>query len=118
MEIVQFIDALITSLDPKEKLAFTKTKDESTNVPRFTVTLGVVPDYLYGDEGMRIDGISEGKPAQKAGLQVGDIVIKMGKTQIKDMMSYMKALSGFKKGDTTTVVVLRKKDKIEVGIEF
>ena len=118
VEIVQFIDALISSLDPKEKLTFTKTKDESTRVPRFTVTLGVVPDYLYGDEGMRIDGISEGKPAQKAGLQVGDIVIKMGDTEVKDMMSYMKALSSFKKGDTTTVVVLRKKEKIEVGIEF
>ncbi len=118
VEIVQFIDALISSLDPKEKLTFTKTKDESTRVPRFTVTLGVVPDYLYGDEGMRIDGISEGKPAQKAGLQVGDIVIKMGDTEVKDMMSYMKVLSGFKKGDTTTVVVLRKKEKIEVGIEF
>jgi len=118
VEIVQFIDALITSLDQKGKLTFTKTKDESTSAPRFTVTLGVVPDYLYGDEGMRIDGISEGKPAQKAGLQVGDIVIKMGDTEVKDMMSYMKALSGFKKGDTTTVVVLRKKEKIEVGIEF
>ena len=118
VEIVQFIDALIASLDSKEKLAFTKTKDESTSVPRFTVTLGVVPDYLYGDEGMRIDGISEGKPAQKAGLQVGDIVIKMGDTEVKDMMSYMKALSSFKKGDTTTVVVLRKKEKIAVGIEF
>ncbi len=116
--IVQFIDALISSLDLKDKIAFTKTKDESTSAPRFTVTLGVVPDYLYGDEGMRIDGISEGKPAQKAGLQVGDIVIKMGDTEVKDMMSYMKALSGFKKGDTTTVILLRKKEKIKVGIEF
>jgi hypothetical protein len=27
--------------------------------------LGVVPDYLYDGKGMRIDGITDGKPAAK-----------------------------------------------------
>ena len=56
---------------------------------------------------MRIDGISEDKPAQKAGLQKGDIVIKLGDSTIVDMMSYMRALSSFSVGDKTKVVVDR-----------
>lgn len=67
-----------------------------------------MPDYLYDGEGMRIDGVTDGKPASKAKLLAGDVVIKMGDNEVKDMMSYMRALSKLEKGDTVTVVVLRK----------
>ena len=59
--------------------------------------LGVIPDYLYDGKGMRIDGVSKGKPAEKAGFQKGDIVIKLGDEEVTDMMSYMKALSKYRK---------------------
>jgi S1-C subfamily serine protease len=80
--------------------------------------MGVVPDYLYDGKGMRVDGVSEGKPAQLAGLQKGDIVVQLGDTLISDMMGYMKALSAFKKGDSTKVIVEREGKKIEVSITF
>ena len=81
------------------KLTFRKTKNESEETPRFKVGLGVIPDYMFDGIGMRIDGISEEKPAQKAGLQKGDIVIQLGDSIVLDMMSYMRALSVFEKGN-------------------
>jgi S1-C subfamily serine protease len=57
---------------------------------------------------MRIDGVSKGKPAEKAGFQKGDIVIKLGDKEISDMMSYMKALSNYKNGDKAEVQISRK----------
>lgn len=101
-----------------EPLKFKKTKDESSETPRFTVTLGVMPDYMFQGNGMRIDGVTEGKPASKAGFEAGDVVIKMGEHDVTDMMSYMKALSQFKKGDKTQVTVLRKDKKIKETIVF
>ena len=80
--ISNYIFDVITELDKSGKLAFRKTKNESEETPRFKVGLGVVPDYLFDGEGMRVDGISEDKPAQKAGLQKGDIVIKLGDSAI------------------------------------
>ena len=44
--------------------------------------MGVIPDYLYSEEGMRIDGISDGKPAQNAGMQKGDIVVRLGDVKV------------------------------------
>lgn len=86
---------------------FTKTKDESNeDAPKFKVTLGVVPDYAFDGEGMRIDGVSDGKPAQ-AGLLAGDVVVQIGDYKVVDMMSYMKALGTLTKGETTTVKVKR-----------
>ncbi|NNL32655.1 MAG: M28 family peptidase [Flavobacteriaceae bacterium] len=116
--ISSYIFDIITDLDDNGELAFRKTKNESEEVPRFKVGLGVIPDYLYDGKGMRIDGVSEDKPAIKAGLQKGDIVVKLGDSTIVDMMSYMRALSVFEEGQKTKVTVEREGKTIEADIEF
>ncbi len=73
---------------------------------------------MFDGKGMRLDGVSEEKPAQKAGLQKGDIVIQLGDIEIIDMMSYMKALSKFEKGNTTTVKFDRNGEIIEAEVTF
>jgi hypothetical protein len=119
MELISdYIVAVVAELDDDPKLSFRKTVNESEEVPRFKVAMGVIPDYLFGGEGMRIDGVSEDKPAQKAGLQKGDIVIQMGDSTVVDMMSYMRALSIFEAGDATKVTVDRGGKKITVDIVF
>ena len=116
--ISNYIFEVISDLDNNGKLPFRKTKNESEETPRFKVGLGVIPDYLFDGKGMRIDGISEDKPAQKAGLQKGDIVVKLGDSAVVDMMSYMKVLATFDKGNTTKVVVDRKGELVEAEINF
>ena len=117
-KIFAYMMNLVNYCEGIEPLKFTKTADgNGTNAPRFTVTLGVIPDYLFDGEGMRIDGVRDGKTASKAGIKKGDVVIKMGEYEVKDMMSYMHALSKFQKGQKTKVEVLRegkvKKKKVK-----
>jgi Zn-dependent M28 family amino/carboxypeptidase len=116
--ISDYIFSIISDLDDNGELAFRITKNEDENTPRFKVTLGVVPDYLYSENGMRIDGVTEDKPAHKAGLLRGDIVIQLGEMEVEDMMGYMKALSKFEKGQTTTVKVNRDGEIIEAEVTF
>ena len=116
--ISNYIFDIISDLNDNGKLSFTKTINESEEVPRFKVSLGVIPDYLFDGEGMRIDGVTENRPAQIAGLLKGDIVIKIGEYEIKNMMGYMKALSKFEKGNTTTVSINRNGDKLIKKITF
>jgi len=116
--ISDFIFDIISDLDDNGELAFRKTKNESEETPRFKVGLGVVPDYLYDGEGMRIDGVSEDKPAIKAGLQKGDVIVKLGDSTVTDMMSYMKALSVFEAGNTTKVTYLRDGKEVTSEIKF
>jgi hypothetical protein len=117
-KISDYILRITAEFDNAGKLAFRKTKNESEEVPRFKVGLGVVPDYLFTGKGMRIDGISEEKPAQKAGLMKGDIVVKLGDSTIVDMMSYMRTLATFDNGDKTKVTVDRDGKMVEKEIEF
>ncbi|SHI72061.1 M20/M25/M40 family metallo-hydrolase [Algibacter luteus] len=116
--ISNYIFEVISDLDNNGKLPFRKTKNESEETPRFKVGLGVIPDYMFDGKGMRIDGISEDKPAQKAGLQKGDIVIKLGDSTVTDMMSYMKVLSTFEAGDKTEVTVDRNGKEVKATIQF
>ena len=116
--ISSYIFDIISDLNDNGKLSFTKTINESEEVPRFKVSLGVIPDYLFDGEGMRIDGVTENRPAQIAGLLKGDIVIKIGEYEVKNMMGYMKALSKFEKGNTTTVSVNREGDTMRKKITF
>lgn len=118
LKVVRYIERLVGKLDEESKLAFTKTKDSSGDSPRFTVSLGVVPDYLFDGKGMRIDGVSEDKPAQAAGLQKGDVIVQLGDSTIVDMMSYMRALSAFQKGDEAKVWYEREGQKLEAQVKF
>ena len=117
-QITGYLFELVKGMESQNEVAFRKTKNESEEVPRFKVALGVVPDYLYDGKGMRIDGVSEGKPAQAAGLQKGDIVVKMGDSTVIDMMSYMRALSAFEPGQSAEVVVEREGKSVTAVVQF
>jgi len=118
--VSQYIYQLVTALDGKEKLVFTKTKDQSqgTRASSFKVTLGVIPDYTYGKKGMRIDGVSEDKPAQKAGLQQGDVILKIGDKDIEDIYAYMEALGSFEPNQSTTIVIQRGEEQLTLPLTF
>jgi len=119
VEVVDFMERIIKTLNKSPKLPFTKTQDkDSQKSPKFSVTMGVVPDYMFSGEGMRVDGVSEDKPAARAGILKGDIIIQLGDSTITDMMSYMRALSSFAKGDTTRVRINRNGEIQKLPVEF
>lgn len=117
-EVLKYIAILIERTYKYPKLTFLKTRTPDNGKSAFKVTMGVMPDYTFEGEGMRIDGVSDNKPAAKAGILAGDVVIKLGDMEVKDVQAYMKALSKFKKGDTTEVEVLRKGETKKMAITF
>ncbi len=119
-QVQEFLYSLILASQPLGKLEFTKTKDSQDKGGRkkFNVTLGVMPNYGYSGKGMKIDGVSEGKTADKAGLKADDIIIKMGDTKVKDIYDYMDALGKFKPGEKTSVVVERNGEEVELDVAF
>jgi aminopeptidase YwaD len=118
-DIGNYILSIIREINDDGKIAFTKTKEpEGGKVSSFKVSLGVIPDYSYEGEGMRIDGVSEGKPAQIGGLKAGDIIIQIGDEKVKDIYAYMAALGKFKKGEDTTVKIKRANEELKMNIKF
>ncbi len=118
-EVLELIIAVIEKLDSEPKLAFLTTKNKSMDSSRsFKVTLGIMPSYTSDAAGLLVDGVTEGRPAQRAGIETGDIIIEIGEYPIQDIQNYMDALSKFEKGQTVPVKVKRKNEVITVAVTF
>jgi Peptidase family M28/PDZ domain len=118
MEVLEYIVGMIQRLDNQGKLTFQETKKKADDTPNFKVTLGIMPDYAFDGAGVRIDGVTDNRPAAKAGLKKGDVIIQLGDTQVSDIQAYMKGLAKYKKGETTSVKVKRGTEEIESKVTF
>ncbi len=116
LQVLKYAYNIISKMDAAPRPAFTKTKESSVGKVRFKVTLGIMPDYSFSDGGVRVDGVSEDRPAVKAGIQPGDVITKLGGYDVKGMQSYMEALSKMKSGETVDVTVERKGKPVTMKI--
>lgn len=119
VKIIQHIYSLIESLNNKHKLSFTKTREtQTTTSARFSVSMGIMPDYSFAGTGVRADGVTDGKPAQKAGLKAGDIILQIGDHNTSSLENYMQTLGKLKKGDKVKVKYKRGDEVLETMVEF
>ena len=118
-QIIRWVQSIIKTTDAAGKLDFLKTREEAMGrSTKFTVSLGVMPDYAFTGTGVRIEGTSQGKLGEKIGLKGGDVLLQVGDYKLVDVMSYMQALSKFKKGDKTVLVYKRGTEEIKIDIQF
>jgi hypothetical protein len=120
-KIINYISGIVLSpITTNQKLVFTKTRETQTtsSLRSGSVTMGVMPDYTYSGAGLRCDGVTDGRPAQKAGLKAGDIIIKVGEYSISSMDSYMQMLGKFQKGDKAKVKFKRGNEEMETEVQF
>lgn len=82
------------------------------------VYVGTVPDFASNVDGYKISGVSEGSPAQLAGLQGGDIIISFGGKKISNIYDFTYALGDFVPGDVVDVIVKRGNEEITFQIKL
>jgi hypothetical protein len=116
--VLEYIINVIIQTEKLGKLKFLTTKNADTGTHIYKVTMGVMPDYTFEGTGMRVDGVTDGRPAQKAGILQGDIVLQVGNFPVNSLMDYMKALGNFKKGDTVPVKIKRGDQEMTVTVTF
>ena len=116
--IIDYIVNLVKKTSTQPKLAFTKTREQSMGGGRFKVSIGIMPDYTYSGQGVRADGVIDGRAAQKAGLQTGDVIVQLGEHLVTGMETYMQALNRFNKGESTKVIVRRGNQILEMPVTF
>ena len=73
----------------------------------FSVYLGSRPSYSFTGPGVKLDGVTEGSPAEKAGLKAGDVIVKFADKAIENIDDYMAALQDKKPGDSVSIEVKR-----------
>lgn len=107
LEVLKYTYNIVEMMEKKPRPDFTHTKQSTVGKVRFKVTLGIMPDYSFNDGGVRVDGVTDDRPAAKAGIKAGDVITQMGEYKVNGMQSYMEALSKLKSGETIDVTVQR-----------
>ncbi len=86
----------------------------SSGGPGYGAYMGTIPDMTPQEFGVRITGVREESPAEKAGLQGGDVIVEFGGKEITDLYAYTYALREHKPGDEVVVVVLRGDERLSL----
>jgi Zn-dependent M28 family amino/carboxypeptidase len=118
VRVLNYIARLIEATCTFPKMEFSETRQPEKTAKAFKVTMGVLPDYAFDKKGMRLDGVTDGKPAAAAGMKAGDIILKIGTFDIENVYSYMEALSKHNKGETVKVAVQRADKMLELELTF
>ncbi len=117
--IVDYVFRICNDVADLDKVTFTKTKNNAGKTrPKYKVTMGIMPDYTEHGDGLHVDGVTENRPAQLAGIKEGDIITKIGTTEIKEVYSYMDALAKINPGDELDVVFIRDGETKTVKVKF
>jgi len=117
--ITQYVFNLANGLAVAENIPFTKTKiSQSKAVPKYKVTLGIMPSYADTKDGLHIDGVTEKRPAADAGIEAGDILLKIGTCPVKEVYSYMECLTKINSGDELPVTISREGKEMTMQVKF
>ena len=85
---------------------------------RRRVSTGTVPDMAYQGAGVRVDMVVPGSPADKAGLQAGDVITSIDGAEVADLAAFSELLKGFAPGDHMKVVAQRDGKPVELELEL
>jgi S1-C subfamily serine protease len=67
-------------------------------------------------QGYRLAGVFEGSPAARAGLQKGDILVRLAGSEIVDLASFTRALRVHQPGDLVEAEVLRDGQRLRFTV--
>ena len=119
-EILDFVFNITMDIDsnPERPDYLLVEKKEGGQMFVRKVYVGTVPDFASNVDGYKISGVSEGSPAQQAGLQGGDVIISFGGKKISNIYDFTYALGDFVPGDIVDVIVKRGTEEITFKIKL
>lgn len=119
LRIVSFIRDILRSLDASDaRPTYTLAKSDAAagRSTGFRVYLGTIPNYAEGGDGLKLDGVREDSPAAKAGLMVGDVIVKLAGRDVRNVYDYTYALGEMRAGVEYEVEVTRGGERLKLKL--
>jgi hypothetical protein len=119
--IAGFASALVGDLvEAVERPDFARVErsapQESGSRETLRAYIGSIPDYSTEVAGVKLSGVRGGSPAEKGGIQGGDVIVEFGAQKVKNIYDYTYALDAVKIGQVVNVVVLRDGKRVELKV--
>ena len=118
--VVDLVEAVVWRLaDGGEPVAFTRVAADSEQAAPargFRAWVGGIPDYVAETPGVTFPGVTPGSPADKAGLRAGDILVRFGGREIRNIYDYTYALAERAPGERVSLAVRRGGQEVTLEV--
>jgi Zn-dependent M28 family amino/carboxypeptidase len=115
--LAEFAAAIVRRLgEAPDAPQFTKVEQpqqEGGGRAAVRVFTGTVPDYATDVKGLLLGGVIGGGPAERAGLQKGDVIVEIAGQSIANIYDYTYALELLKVDEPVTIVYVRGGERRE-----
>ncbi len=122
VDLVEEIAKEVLVMDPKPEFVKVATPFNKSGLTSSTrgggPRLGVMPDYAFEGEGMKLQGVSPGAAAEKVGIKEGDRIVEIDGNLVKNVESYMGAMAKVKPGAKLNIAVIRVVDGKDDRVSF
>ncbi len=119
IDVSDYVAKLVEKLAVRENgLAWQKIEQKDGGARGgFRIFLGTIPDYTQeGVQGVKIQGVIKGGPAEQAGLKGGDVIVQFSEHKVQSLYDYVYTLQVVKPGEATTIKVVRDGRTVELPI--
>jgi hypothetical protein len=114
---LSLVEDLVARTERPGYVVVERSKSRMDSRGTLTATLGTVPDMAAEDvEGVKLSGVRGGGPADKAGVQGGDVIVELAGQKITNIYDYTFVLGGLKIGEPVAMVVLRGGERVSLTI--
>jgi Tol biopolymer transport system component len=122
-QVASIVSSVALALDGSSPLTYRKVASPTPrgDMRSFNASLGTVPDYAgppNGQKGMLLAAVRPGGAAEKAGMQRGDVLVRLGTHPVGGVEDLMFVLNASKPGETVTAVVLRGGKEVQLEVTF
>ena len=106
---------LVAEPQPPDFVRVERTGQEGGQM-QIRLYTGTIPDYASEVDGLLLSGVMGGGPAERSGLQEGDVIVELAGQSVANIYDYTYALDLLKVGEPTPVVFVRDGDRIETAL--
>ncbi|WP_437484726.1 M20/M25/M40 family metallo-hydrolase [Sorangium sp. So ce1014] len=82
----------------------------------FRASLGTLPDYVYQGPGVKLTGVRPDAPASRAGMQAGDVIVRIGAHAVTNIHDFMFALGDLEPGREVVIEVDRGGTRVPLKV--
>lgn len=116
--VVTFAADLVRAVaDLPVRPTFQRVAEEAQGARRsYKVRTGVIPEFGWEGQGFKISGVGGGSPAERAGVRAGDIVLRFGDREVRNIYDYMYALGDHQPGERVELLLRRGEQTLTVTV--
>jgi hypothetical protein len=119
VSVIDYSEQLLRAVDAMDARPTYREVSRTRTRPARIPFLGIAPELSdFDGEGVLVRTVREESPAKAAGIQVGDILLKVGDRKLESYQNLIEILTGSKAGDQLKVVLKRGEVEIETVVEL